>query len=309
MGSPELALPTLRALINNPDIDIVAVYTQPPRAKNRGKLLTKTAVHQLAEENELCIFTPLNFKNKQDQEVFIGHQADLAIVIAYGLILPMSILNAPKRGCVNLHVSLLPRWRGSSPIQQAILHGDPQTGVSLMLMDEKMDHGPIYEKKSLDLNELSTQASVFDDLSILAADLLNEKLFNLLNGEIRAIPQPKKGVTLAPKISKTEGLIDWGQSVVIIDRQIRALNPWPGTYFESKNNQNLKIIAARPLLRHHEHQPGTWLSSRDYPLMIACSYGMLIIDVIQKSGSKPMPSNAFLRGYQANTTLINEEMM
>lgn len=244
MGTPDFALEALKAIMNNTDHDLVCVYSQPPRPKGRGHQVQPSPVHAYAEERAIPVFHPKSLKSEDVQAEFAAHNLDVAIVAAYGLLLPKSVLNAPKYGCINIHASLLPRWRGASPIQRAIWAGDAQSGVSLMQMDEGLDTGDVIAMKALDLAPDETVTSLHDRLSALGGDMIVKALNKLaINGQITVKKQEKEGVTYAHLLQKSDGYIDWAQSAQEIDRQIRALNPWPGVS-AALSDQRLKIIAA-----------------------------------------------------------------
>ncbi len=242
MGTPDFAVPALQKLIDSGH-DVIAVYSQPPRPKGRGQQVQKSPVHELAEKNSLPVFHPVSFK-KDPQAVadFQNLNADLAIVAAYGLILPKVILDAPKYGCVNIHASLLPRWRGASPIQRAIWGGDAVSGVTLMKMDVGLDTGDMMLKREIAITPDMTSQMLHDNLSAMGGDMLTELLPIYGQGKIPdGEKQDETLVTYAHLLKKEDGLIDWSQPAIEIDRQIRALNPWPGTY-TFLNGQRLRVL-------------------------------------------------------------------
>src|SRR4051812_14994000 len=227
MGSPDFAVPSLDALVEAGH-DLVGVYAQPPRPAGRGKAERKTAVHQRAEQLGIDVRTPRTLRDAEEQARFRGLDADLAVVAAYGLILPQPILEAPKTGCINVHASLLPRWRGAAPIQRAILDGDELSGVTIMRMDQGLDTGPMLLKRELDIRGKNA-GQVTDELAKLGAQALIEWLERPTPPE----PQPDKGVTYASKVDKAEARIDWTKSAEEIQRLMRAFNPVPGAWFEA----------------------------------------------------------------------------
>src|SRR5689334_22876984 len=235
MGSPEFAVPSLDALVDAGH-EVVAVYSQPPRPAGRGKGERRTAVHERAERLGIEVRTPLTLRNSDQQALFRTLDSDLAIVAAYGLILPREILEAPKAGCVNVHASLLPRWRGAAPIQRAILAGDEISGVTIMKMDEGLDTGPMLHRQTLDIRNKNA-GEVTEEMANLGARMLTEWLQKPTPAE----PQPIAGATYAKKIDKAEARIDWHKSATEIERQVRAFNPVPGAWFEA-NGERIKLL-------------------------------------------------------------------
>lgn len=244
MGTPDFAVPALRALIDSHH-EVVAVYTQPPRPKGRGHKLQKSPVHDLADIHDIPVYNPASFKkDKEAARTFISHNADVAIVAAYGLILPQSVLDAPKHGCLNIHGSLLPKWRGAAPIQYSIWKGDSQTGVTIMQMEAGLDTGPMISKQTCEITAQTTSQSLYDDLSDMGAAMLLPVLRTLSEGQdLNPEIQNDNHSTYASMLDKTDGLIDWSMTASEIDQQIRALNPWPGTY-TTLGGANFKIKSA-----------------------------------------------------------------
>jgi methionyl-tRNA formyltransferase len=290
MGTPDFSVPVLTALIDAGH-DVAAVYCQPPRAAGRGQKERLSPVHAAAEDRGIEVRTPVNFKSEDDVAAFTALELDVAVVAAYGLILPAAILDAPKMGCLNVHASLLPRWRGAAPIQRAILAGDGETGVTIMQMDEGLDTGDMLLKESLPISSDTTAGSLHDALSEMGAGLIVEALAGLSAGEITPIPQPEDGVTYAQKIDKAESRIDWANSAAEIDRQIRAFAPWPGAWFEHEKTR-IKILAATPI--SSSGKPGALL---DDALTVACGEGAISISRLQRAGKGPMTAGEFLKGY------------
>ena len=243
MGTPDFAAHALRALCDS-DHDIVCVYSQPPRPKGRGHKVKKSPVHELAETHDIPVFTPKSLKDADAQEQFADHNIDIAIVAAYGLLLPIEILNAPKHGCLNIHGSLLPRWRGASPIQRAIWEGDEDSGITIMQMDKGLDTGDMIAKDEMSLDADITAAILHDALAEMGADLMLDVLARLVSdGSLSAEKQDDALVTYAHLLKKSDGVVDWAQSALQIDNQIRALNPWPGVWAEIQGKR-FKIIEA-----------------------------------------------------------------
>ncbi len=286
MGTPDFAVPSLDALAAAGH-EIVAVYSQPPRRAGRGKALTPTPVHARAEALGLPIFTPLSLKDAEAQAIFAAHDADLAVVAAYGLILPQPVLDAPALGCINVHASLLPRWRGAAPVQRAILAGDDETGITIMQMEAGLDTGPMHATRRTAVDR-KTSGALTAELARLGADLLVEVLQDL--PAHTATPQPEAGATCAAKIDKAESRIDFGQSAAVIERQIRAFAPTPGAFFEHQG-ERFRLLAAD--VASGSGTPGTIL---DGDLTIACGSGVLRPLVIQRAGKAAMTPGDLLRG-------------
>ncbi len=288
MGTPEFAATALRALCENGFIP-AAAYTQPPRPSGRGQQLQKSPVQLYAESRSIPVFHPGSLKSKEEQEIFAALGLDLAIVAAYGLLLPKAILDAPRLGCLNIHASLLPRWRGAAPIQRAILAGDIETGICLMRMDEGLDTGPVYAEEKTRIDG-KTAGELHDVLAELGAKMLLKHLPGILSQKLQAIPQTESGATYAAKIKKEEAKIDWHKPAVEIERRIRAFNPFPGAYFEYQG-ERIKILAAD--ISSASGRPGEIL---DDGLTIACGQGALVPQILQRAGRNPVPRQDFLRG-------------
>ena len=287
MGSPGFAVPALRAL-HAAGHDIVAVYCQPPRPVGRGHRIHKCPVHEAAEALGLTVRTPERLRRDDaERAYFRALDLDAAVVAAYGQILPADMLVAPRRGCINIHASLLPRWRGAAPIHAAILAGDAQTGVTIMQMDEGLDTGATLLAEAVPIGPEDTTVDLLDRLADLGAALV----IKVLDGNFPPVPQPEGGVTYAPKLSKADAEIDWSASAAVILRRIRAFRPWPGT--ETRlDGEVLKIIRAKPAAGQGE--PGTVLDDR---LAIACGDAAIRPTLVQRAGRAAMPAEAFLRGH------------
>ena len=285
MGSPDFAVPSLDALVEA-GYDVVAVYSQPPRPSGRGKAEHKTAVHERAEEYGIEVRTPKTLRDEDEQARFKALDADLAIVAAYGLILPKPILEAPKGGCVNVHASLLPRWRGAAPIQRAILAGDEISGVTIMQMDEGLDTGPMLHRLTLDIRHKNA-GEVMEELAKLGAQALLEWLGHPTPPEA----QPIAGATYASKVEKAEARIDWSVPAEQIERQVRAFNPHSGAWFEA-NGERIKLLAAR--VAEGDGNPGEVLDDK---LTIAAGPGRIHPIKVQRAGRAPMSAEELLRGF------------
>ncbi len=294
MGSPHFALPTLEALIAAGH-EIACVYTQPPRPAGRGKKERPTPVHELALSRSIEVRTPKSLKKPEAQAEFAALKLDAAIVVAYGLILPKPILDAPRLGCFNLHGSLLPRWRGAAPIQRAIMAGDRITGVQVMRMEEGLDTGPILASAETPIEFDDTTATLHDRLAALGAPLMVETLAALECGAAKETPQPESGVTYAHKITPAEARIDWARPAREVDCMIRGLSPAPGAWCDL-GGARLKVVNSQ--LGRGEGAPGEAL---DDALLIACGEGAVRLTIVQREGRAPMPAADFLRGQPVPT--------
>jgi methionyl-tRNA formyltransferase len=284
LGSPDFSVPILRAL--HTAHEIVCVYSQPPRPSGRGQKMTPCPVHKAALDLGLPVRNPINFKADDERAFFASLALDTAVVAAYGIILPSAILDQPTHGCLNVHASLLPRWRGASPIQSAILAGDTQTGITIMHMEKGLDTGPIMLMAATPITNETTASSLHDTLSEIGATLIIDALASM------PTPVPQTGDSIyAAKLAKENEKIDWKRSVAQIDRQIRALNPWPGTYCTIGTGEILKILAAHPA------------SPESRGFVASCGDGMLVLDRVQRAGKPPMSGDDFLRGYHGDLFL------
>jgi methionyl-tRNA formyltransferase len=287
MGTPEFAVPTLDALLAAGH-EVAAVYCQPPRPAGRGKAPRPSPVQQRAEAAGVEVRTPLTLRGPAEQEAFRALEAEVAVVAAYGLILPQPILEAPYWGCLNVHASLLPRWRGAAPIQRAILAGDRQTGVTIMQMDRGLDTGPMLASWPT-RTERKTAGELTEELAVIGAETMVSVLANL--GRIGPRPQREEQATYAPKIEKHEAKLDFSRTGAEAERQVRAFNPWPGAFFEHEG-ERVKVLRADVSDRSAE--PGTVLDER---LAIACAEGALVPTLVQRAGRAPMAAEEMLRGF------------
>jgi methionyl-tRNA formyltransferase len=293
MATAAFAVPSLRALVASRH-EVLAVYTQPARPAGRGWRPRPSAMQSAADSLALPARTPARLRDPGEQAAFAALGADLAVVAAYGLILPPAILAAPRLGCINLHASLLPRWRGAAPIQRALLAGDRETGVTVFQMEPSLDTGPILASRSIPIAPGSTAASLHDELAELAAGMVVPAVDDLAAGRAQAVPQADDGVTYAAKIEKAEGRLDWSRPAAALERQLRALNPWPGCWTEV-GDDTLRVLAGRALPdRAPGRPPGEVLDER---LTVACGEGCLELTVVQRPGGRPLPADAFLRGF------------
>tara|TARA_Y100000588_G_C14262248_1_gene928153 strand:- start:458 stop:1402 length:945 start_codon:yes stop_codon:yes gene_type:complete len=302
MGTPDFSIPTLEVLENSSH-DVCAVYTQPPRRAGRGKQEQKTPIHQFAENRSINVHTPTDWRSKKVIKQLSDLRVDMAIVVAYGLILPPQILNTPRFGCINIHASLLPRWRGAAPIQRAIMAGDNKTGISIMQMEPGLDTGPILVSEDVPISKTTTLQSLHQTLASLGASLINPTISAIQHGTIKAVTQPTNGITYAAKLSREDGHLDWTKSAQEIERLIRALNPWPGAWC-ILGNQRLKIFEAEVLKTESNSMvPGTIL---DKKLSIACGKDQLRLKQIQLPGKKVMNIDDFTRGTQVTVGTLLE---
>lgn len=288
MGTPDFAVEVLNAL-HAANHDIAAVYTQPPRRAGRGKKERPTPVAARATELGLEVRTPLNFRDEADRDAFAALTTDAAVVVAYGLLLPQAVLDAPTHGCFNLHASLLPRWRGAAPIQRAIMAGDAESGVCVMQMEAGLDTGPVALTARTPITSDDTAATLHDRLAAIGAPLMAQALEKLAAGDLPLTPQPKDGV-YAPKIDKAEARIDWSRPAVEVDRMIRGLSPFPGAWFEM-NGERVKVLLSA--LSEGEGEPGETL---DDALTVACGEGAIRLLRLQRAGKGAMDAGDFLRG-------------
>jgi len=288
MGTPDFAVPALRAVVDAGH-EVAAVYTQPPRAAGRGMALRKSPVHEVAEQAGLTVLTPARLKSPEEQERFSALRADAAVVVAYGLILPRPILDGTRHGAFNIHASLLPRWRGASPIQAAILAGDSHTGVTIMQMDAGLDTGAVVLQERVPIAPNDTAQTLHDKLAEAGARLIVPALDGIAAGRIRPQPQPD-GATYAPKLTRDDGKLDWTRPADELARRVRALNPWPGTFFEKDGR--IRVLEAA--VARGAGAPGTVL---DDDLTVACGSGALRLTQLQRAGRGALPAAEFLRGF------------
>ncbi|KIC41715.1 methionyl-tRNA formyltransferase [Ruegeria sp. ANG-S4] len=288
MGTPDFSVPVLDALVKAGH-EIAAVYCQPPRPAGRGKKDRPTPVHARAEALGLEVRHPTSLKSPDEQARFAALKADVAVVVAYGLILPQPILDAPIHGCLNIHASLLPRWRGAAPIHRAIMAGDAQTGICIMQMEAGLDTGPVLLRETTDIGPEETTADLHDRLSDMGAALIVEALAKL--PDLTPEPQPDIGVTYAAKIDKSEARIDWSSPAAEVDRQIRGLSPFPGAWTEAAGDR-IKLLASR--LAEGQGIPGEVL---DDQFNVACGVGAVELLRLQRAGKGAQDKETFLRGW------------
>ncbi|MEL6584003.1 MAG: methionyl-tRNA formyltransferase [Pseudomonadota bacterium] len=292
MGTPDFSVPALEAVAAAHDV--VAVYTQPPRKAGRGQKLRASAVQAKAEELGLPVRHPVSLKSSEAQAELADLGAEIGVVVAYGLILPQAVLDAPNRGCLNIHASLLPRWRGAAPIHRAIMAGDAETGVCIMQMEAGLDTGPVLLREAVAIGAEETTAQVHDRLSALGARLVVETLSNI--NDLTPLPQPEEGATYAHKIDKTEAAIDWSKPAIEIDRQIRGLSTFPGAW-TVVDGDRIKVLGSR--LAQGEGEAGVLLDSTT----VACGEGAVELMRLQPAGGKAQDAGPYVnaRGWRAGT--------
>jgi methionyl-tRNA formyltransferase len=290
MGSPEFALPSLRALHANYPVE--GIVTQPDRVAGRGRELKPPPVKTLAVELGIPFIQPEKFREPAAMEQLRAWAPAVIVVAAFGQILRQEVLELPEYGCINVHASLLPRWRGAAPINAAILHGDKETGITIMKMDAGVDTGPILSQRLVRIRPYETAGSLFETLSQLGADLLLDTLPRYLEGELQPRPQPDVGATYAPMLTKEDGLLNFSHPAGDLERKVRAFNPWPGAYFVWNGSQLKVHRASIGVGKMRAGQRGVYLGLP----AIGTSHGLLVLEEVQPPGKKPMPGKAFLAG-------------
>ena len=288
MGTPDFSVSALRAILSAGH-DVVAVYSQPPRRAGRGKKTRPSPVHAFAEKLDIPVFTPANFKDADERQRFNDLNLDAAVVVAYGLILPQAILDAPRQSCLNIHASLLPRWRGAAPIQRAIMAGDRETGIGIMQMEAGLDTGPVLLEKRIPIEDDDTAGTLHDKLSILGAKAIVDALENLIDS--KPVPQSEEGITYAKKIDKAEAHINWSKSAQELKNHIHGLSPFPGAWTEI-DGERLKLLNVE--ISEKSGPAGQMIGE---PLIIACADKSLSVTHAQRAGKGPMEINALINGF------------
>ncbi len=292
MASADFALPALTALLDAGH-EVVCVYSQPPRPAGRGQRQRPSPVHAWAVEKGIPVRAPKSLNGKDEQTAFTALAIDAAIVVAYGLILPAPILDAPRLGCINIHASLLPRWRGAAPIERAIIAGDEQSGVTIMRINEGLDSGPVILAESIPITAETTAGDLRHAMGTLGAHLIIKALDGLDEGRLTPVPQPPDGVTYACKLERGEGRLVWTRPAAELERMVRALTPRPGVWFEHQGAR-IKVLAAQVVETAAKDSPGTVLDDR---LAVACGGAALRLIRVQRAGKQAAPAEDFLRGY------------
>lgn len=286
-GTPDFAATHLQAILEDDRYQLVAIYTQPDRPAGRGKKITQSPVKKLALANDIQLEQPASLTDIKTQETIARLEADVLIVVAYGLILPQAVLDIPRLGCINVHGSILPKWRGAAPIQRAIEAGDRETGVTVMQMDVGLDTGPMLTTSQCTIDDKETSASLYSKLAVLGAQALINTLEKMRSGTAVGIAQDSTQSSYADKIAKQESLIDWSASVTEIERRVRAFNPFPAAY-SLVNGQRIKIWLASADSRDYHGVPGEILSADNDGLLVKCGNGALLISTIQLAGKSKM---------------------
>ncbi|MBN9488326.1 MAG: methionyl-tRNA formyltransferase [Alphaproteobacteria bacterium] len=297
LGTSAFAVPALKALVEAGH-EVVCVYTRAPKPAGRGQQERKTPVHETADTLGLVVRTPKTLRHEDEAAAFKALDLDAAVVVSYGHILPKNFLDAPVLGCINIHGSLLPRWRGAAPIHRALLAGDAETGVTTMRMDEGLDTGPMLLAERTPISAADTADTVHDRLASLGATLIVSTLDGLIRKTIEPVPQPEEGVTYAHKLGKEEGLLDWRRPAAELERKVRAFHPWPGTSFEAPHEggvERIKVLQAGLALA--SGMPGTFGLGRDGFPIVACGSGGLRLLKLQRAGRAAQSADAFLRGF------------
>lgn len=303
-GTPAFAVPSLQALHTSEDYTVCGVFTQPDRPAGRGRHCQPSAVKEYAQQADLSVFQPTSLKTPEAFTELQSLVPDVMVVVAYGLLLPEAILNCPKQGCINVHASLLPRWRGAAPIQRAILASDQETGITIMLMDKGLDTGDILSQVSCSIALDDTSSSLQEKLSHLGAEALMNTLKPWLAGEIIPQPQAQTGVTYANKLKKQEAWLDWSLSAAVLDCQVRGFQPWPVAYTEF-NGQRLRIWQARAQPGELDAPPGTVLSIASDGIDVATGEGILQIQSVQLPGAKRISAQDFVNSH-TDTLIFGE---
>jgi methionyl-tRNA formyltransferase len=302
-GTPEFATYPLQALIQS-EHQVVAAFTQPDRPAGRGNKLTPPPVKVLAEQHGIPVHQPLSLKTAESQALIAQYHADVMVVVAYGLLLPQAVLDLPRYGCLNIHGSLLPRWRGAAPIARAIQAGDKQTGIDIMKMDAGLDTGDILARAVLPILASDTQQQVHDSLAPMGAQLLISVLSDLPLFLAQAKPQPSEGICYAHKLTKAEGKIDWTQSATQIVRNIRAFAPWPGSFCHWGEHL-LKVGMAEVVNEQSNQAPGSVLGLTDQGLLVNTADGIIALQQLQRTGGKMLPVQEFSKGFDLTGQILN----
>ncbi len=296
-GTPDFAAKHLQALLNSSH-QVIGVFTQPDKPAGRGNKLTASPVKQLALQNNLPVYQPISLKDSANQQIIADLNADIMIVVAYGLILPQTVLDMPKYGCLNVHGSLLPRWRGAAPIQRACWAGDTETGITIMQMDVGLDTGDMLYKEKCHIEDDDTSATLYNKLAQIGPDALLKTLKLIIEGKAKPEKQNESQVTYATKLSKQESKLDWNLTATQLERCIRAFNPWPVSYFEI-NGELIKVWQANVISETTDKTPGTILRADKSGIQIATQDGVINMTLLQPAGKKPMSAQDFLNSRKA----------
>ncbi|MBQ0724873.1 MAG: methionyl-tRNA formyltransferase [Cycloclasticus sp.] len=300
-GTPDFSLPTLNALLQS-DHHVCAIYTQPDRPAGRGRKLQSSPIKQYALSHNLQVEQPLNFNEAQIRDTLSGYQADLMIVVAYGVILPPEVLNIPRYGCINIHASLLPRWRGAAPIQRAILAGDKETGVTLMQMDKGLDTGDMLAASRYTIQADDTSATLHDQLSTLGAEALMALLPDIEQQRLKPTPQPSLGVSYAHKLNKKEAIIDWNQPALDVLKAIRSYNPWPVAH-TLMGDESLRIWHAKMAEKNDHEAPGR-VNVDQRRILVACQDSYLEVTELQAANKRRMKAADYLIAHSLDNLIL-----
>jgi len=309
-GTPDFAVPALKALLDSSHT-VVGVLTQPDRPKGRGRQIAASPVKETALAHGVRLSQPETLKDEAGRADLASWQADALVVVAYGLILPRAALTLPRLGCLNIHASLLPRWRGAAPIQRAVLAGDPVSGVTIMLMDVGLDTGPMLLRKEVPIARTDSAGSLHDRLAAIGASAVLEALDGYSRGTLAPVPQPTEGVTYAAKIEKTEALIDWRRDALEIERQVRAFNPWPvaETRMDGEQLRVYEAVAEAGSAQFaSDGEPGTIVAVRDDAVVVQCGAGCLALRQVQRPGRRAVSAGDFARGSAGTAQLIGKRL-
>lgn len=293
MGTPDFAVPALKKLLESETHKVMAVFSQRPKAQGRGMKVLESAVHIVANNYNVPVYTPVTLRNQEALDLINSIEADVIIVAAYGFIIPKAILSAKKYGCLNIHPSKLPKYRGAAPLQRTIINGEQETAVCIMQMDEGLDTGDILLSEDLPVSNKTTFVELHNKCAELGANLLLQVLDNINN--LKPIKQSEEGVIYAHKLSKEESKINWNESAFAINCKVRGMNPWPGVYFEH-NGKKIKIIEAEDIETNTDQEPGTLLNLKSDEFEMACGAGILRILKLQPEGKKVMYASDYKRG-------------
>jgi len=294
MGTPDFGAATLAALLTGPD-EVVAVVTQPDRGKGRGKKMTPPPVKVMAELHNIPVLQPAKIKTEEFRNGLLSYHPDLVVVTAYGRILPKSLLHIAPMGCINVHGSLLPKYRGAAPIQWSVINGEKEVGVTIIQMDEGMDTGDMLLRGKIEATPDETSGTLFDKLATLGGETLLKAIKGLKEGSIVPVPQKHEAATMAPMLKKEDGLIDWSADAQTLANLIRGLDPWPSA-FCFLDDTRLRLFRPELVYKDHQSAPGTILQADQRGLLVACGRDALLIHEVQPEGKKRMPADAFLRG-------------
>ena len=301
-GTPEFSVPALQALISS-EHDVIAAYTQPDRPSGRGRKLQSSPVKECALAHQIPVYQPVTLRDADAQQEFAALQADLMVVVAYGLILPAAILDTPRLGCLNIHASLLPRWRGAAPIQRAILAGDRKTGITIMQMDEGLDTGDMLLKLECNIDDNDTAGSLHDRLAVLGAQAIVDSVEQLESGQLRPQSQDEQQACYAAKLDKAEALLDWHKTAVELDRQVRAFNPWPVAQTRWRDDV-LRIWESSVVEQPARQSPGKVIQAGKQGIDVATAAGLLRLQKVQLPGGRPMTADAFINAHNIDGDML-----